>query len=83
MESRGQIERSNNFFIRRNRLGENAIIEFKDKYGVIWQYDHDLVYKRLQNRYDNMPCFIRYNCYTSTQTVPSYVQELDCVKIIR
>ncbi len=82
MESTSEIERSNRFFIRRNRLGENIIVEFKDVHGVIWQYNHDLVYGKLKNRYDTMPCFIKYNCYTSSDTVPTYVQELDCVKII-
>lgn len=75
------IERSKCFFIRRNRLGENIIVEFKDKYDFIWHYDHDLVYKKLQKRYDDMRCFKTYGSYTSTNTVPRYVQELDCCKI--
>jgi hypothetical protein len=76
------IEKSRIFFIRRNRLGDNAVIEFMDRYGVIWQYNHDLVYKNLKYRYDTMPCFISYDCYTSRLTIPKYVQELDCVNIV-
>jgi hypothetical protein len=82
MEASRKIEISDTFFIRRNRLGDNVIIEFVDRYSVIWRYDHDLVYKNLKHRYDIMPCFIRYNCYTSNNTIPQYVQELDCVNII-
>jgi hypothetical protein len=82
MEATREIETSNTFFIRRNRLGDNIFVEFEDVYGVVWQYDHDLVYKNLKHRYDIMPCFIDYNCYTSNNTVPKYVQELDCVIII-
>ncbi len=75
------VERSRCFFIRRNRLGENIIVEFEDRYGSLWQYDHDLVYNSLKERYENMECFRNYSCYTSTNTVPKYVQELDCCKI--
>lgn len=75
------IERSKCFFIRRNRLGENIIVEFKDKYGFIWHYNHDLVYKELKDKYENMPAFLKYDCYTSNNTIPAYVQELDCCKI--
>jgi hypothetical protein len=77
------IEISNYFFIKRNRLNENLIIHFKYKYGNIWQYDHDLVYRTLQNKYDTMPCFIKHKFYVNTQTVPKYVQVLDCVKLIK
>jgi hypothetical protein len=82
MELPREIETSDTFFIRRNRLGDNVIVEFEDKYGIVWQYDHDLVYENLQQRYDIMSCFTKYNCYTSNKTVPKYVQELDCVIII-
>jgi hypothetical protein len=76
------IKKSNYFFIKRNRLGKNLIIEFKDKYGSIWQYDHDLVYEKLQHHFDTMKCFINKKEYTSTYSVPVYIQELNCVKII-
>jgi hypothetical protein len=82
MEPKKNIEISKCFFIRRNRLDENIIVEFNDVNGIIWQYDHDLVYQQLKSKYDDMLCFNRYNCYTSSNTVPQYVQELDCVKII-
>lgn len=75
------VVKSKCFFIRKNRLGENIIVEFKDRYGFIWHYNHDLVYKELKDFYENMPAFIKYKCYTSTDTVPGYVQELDCCKI--
>ena len=28
-----------------------------------------------------MPAFIKYDCYTSNNTIPGYVQKLDCCKI--
>jgi hypothetical protein len=82
MESKRQIVKSNYFYIKRNKLGDNIIIEFKDNIGRVWQYDHDLVYKALKNHFDTMPCFINKNEYTSTNSVPGYIQVLDCVKII-
>ena len=82
METTKIIKKSNYFFIKRNKLGENLLIEFKDKYGSTWQYNHDLVYQQLQHRFDTMNCFIGKKEYTSTVSVPGYVQELDCVKII-
>lgn len=82
MRSNKNIEVSKCFFIRRSRLGENVIIEFKDIHGLIWNYNHDDVYNELKDRFENMQCFKDYNCYTSTRTVPRYVQELNCVNIV-
>nr|WP_315167128.1 hypothetical protein [uncultured Flavobacterium sp.] len=82
MEQTKRIKKSNYFFIKCNKLGENLIVEFKDKNGSIWQYDHDLVYKLLQPHFDKMKCFIKKKEYVSTDSVPQYIQELDCVKII-
>lgn len=82
MESKRQIVESNYFYIKRNRLGNNIIIEFKDNKGYVWQYDHDLVYKEFKYHFDTMPCFINRNEYISTSSVPKYIQVLDCVKII-
>jgi hypothetical protein len=73
------IVESKYFFIKRNKLGDNIIIRFKDNKGIIWHYDHDLVYEKLQYRFDTMQCFITKKEYTSNKSVPSYVQELDCV----
>lgn len=82
MESKRQIVESNYFYIKRNRLGNNIIIEFKDNKGCVWHYDHDLVYKEFKNHFDTMPCFIKRNEYISTSSVPKYIQVLDCVQII-
>jgi hypothetical protein len=82
MKSTQNIEISNYFFIKRNRLNQNLIVQFKDKNGIIWRYDHDLVYENLKNHFDTMNCFIKKNEYTSTSSVPRYVQELDCVVIL-
>jgi len=77
------IIKSNYFFIKRNKLGNNMIIEFSDNNGCIWQYDHDLVYNELKEHFDTMHCFINKKEYTSTSSVPDYVQVLDCVKMIK
>ena len=51
------------FVIRKSLIGKNAIITFTNKNKEQCTYNHDLVYKALQSRFDAMPCFTKYNSY--------------------
>ena len=44
------------FVIRKSLIGKNAIITFTNKNKEQCTYNHDLVYKALQSRFDAMPC---------------------------
>jgi len=64
------------FVIARNRIGKNQIIQFTNKAGKTDQYDHDAVYEALKQKFDSMPCFIKYKSYTATNNIPAFVREL-------
>ena len=65
------------FVIRKSLIGKNAIITFTNKNKEQCIYNHDLVYKALQSRFDAMPCFTKYNSYTNSNNLPVFVRNLD------
>jgi len=64
----------NHFEIKKTRIGRNETIEFTNKAGVTWRYNHDDVYNTFQDRFEAMPCFKKYKSYTKTNTVPVYMR---------
>ena len=45
------------FVIRKSLLGTNTIIEFTNKKGDTYEYDHDEVFSKNQERFLSMACF--------------------------
>jgi len=65
------------FVIRKSLVGTNTVITFTNKSGVVQKYNHDLVYNKLKDKFDNMPCFNKYNSYTNSNNLPKFVRDLD------
>tara|TARA_R100000655_G_C2910874_1_gene180548 strand:+ start:97 stop:333 length:237 start_codon:yes stop_codon:yes gene_type:complete len=64
------------FIIRKSLLGSNTIINFTNKKGEKWQYDHDEIYSTFQEKFESMACFQEYKSYTNSNTVPKFCREL-------
>ena len=64
------------FVIRKSLLGKKAIVEFTNKKGETFKYNHDEVYKANQEKLEAMPCFQKYKSYTATNNVPSFAKDL-------
>lgn len=64
------------FVIRKSLVGKKAIIEFTNKKGETFKYNHDEVYKANKAKLEAMPCFQKYKSYTATNNVPSFAKEL-------
>ena len=60
------------FVIRKSLIGTNTVITFITKKGKTVQYDHDEVYNRNKERFDNMNCFKKYKSYTNTNNIPTF-----------
>ena len=60
------------FVIRKSLIGKNTIITFVNKKGDTITYDHDEVYNRNKERFDNMECFKKYKNYTNTNNIPTF-----------
>jgi hypothetical protein len=64
------------FVIRKSLVGKKAIIEFTNKKGEVFKYNHDEVYKANKAKLEAMPCFQKYKSYTATNNVPSFAKDL-------
>lgn len=67
---------TNRFVIRKTLIGTNTIITFVNKKGDTVKYNHDAVYKKHQERFDNMPCFDKYKNYTNTNAMPAFCRDM-------
>jgi len=63
------------FVLSRALLGNKVIIEFTNKKGITYKYDHDAVYAVNQERIENMECWHKYGNYTNTNNLPTWARE--------
>ena len=60
------------FVIRKSLLGTNTIIEFTNKKGETYEYNHDEVFSKNQERFLSMACFNEYGSYTNSNKMPNW-----------
>ena len=60
------------FVIRKSLIGTNTVITFVTKKCKSVTYNHDEVYTRNKERFDNMNCFKKYKSYTNTNNIPTF-----------
>jgi hypothetical protein len=72
---KNSIIKSKRFVIRKNLVGQNVIIEFTNKEGKTFKYNHDEVYNANKDKFDNMNCFKKYKSYTATNSVPTFARD--------
>ena len=63
------------FVLSRALLGQEVVIEFTNKKGITYKYDHDSVYAVNQERIENMECWHRYGNYTNSNNLPTWARE--------
>jgi hypothetical protein len=63
------------FVLSRALLGNKVIIEFTNKKGITYKYDHDAVYAVNQERIENMECWHKYGNYTNSNNLPTWARE--------
>ncbi len=61
------------FVIRKSLIGTNTIIEFTNKKGETYEYDHDEIFSKNQERFLSMKCFNEYGSYTNSNKIPNWV----------
>ena len=62
------------FVISNSLLGKNLLIEFTNKKGESFEYNHDEVFALNQDRLMSMNCFIKYGNYTNTNKLPNWAK---------
>ena len=63
------------FVLSRALLGQEVIIEFTNKKGITYKYDHDAVYAVNQHRIEEMECWHKYGNYTNSNNLPTWARE--------
>ena len=71
---------SKRFDILKSLIGKNTTINVEFKNGKTSTYNHDKDYEIMKDTLDKLPCFIKYNSYTSSTNVPVKVRSIVEVK---
>ena len=64
------------FVIRKSLIAKNTTINVEFKNGKTCTYNHDKVYEVMKEKLNTLPCFIKYNSYTSSTNVPVSVRDI-------
>jgi hypothetical protein len=67
--------KSKRFVIRKALLGKGAIVEFTNKEGKVYKYNHDEVFNANKARFEAMNCFKKYKSYTATNSMPTFARD--------
>ena len=67
---------SKRFVIRKSLIGKDTTINVEFKSGKTSTYNHDKVYEIMKDKLNTLPCFIKYNSYTSSTNVPVSVRSV-------
>jgi hypothetical protein len=67
---------SKRFVIRKSLIGKNTTINVEFKNGKSCTYNHDEVYNIMKDTLSKLPCFIKYNSYTSSTNVPVVARQI-------
>ena len=65
------VLKSKRFVVRKSLVGKNQVIEFTNKKGNTYTYNHDKVYSLLKSHLATLPCFEKYKSYTATNNIPT------------
>ena len=68
---------SKRFVIRKSLIGQNTIIEVTFKNGKTFKYNHDKAYELMSSSHDHLNCWLKYNSYTSSTSVPKVLQNTE------
>ena len=63
------------FVISKSLIGKSVVIEFTNKKGITYKYDHDAVYSANQEKFENMECWHKYGNYTNSNNLPTWARE--------
>ena len=67
---------SKRFVLRKSLIGKNQIINVEFKNGKTCTYNHDKVFEIMKDTLTKLPCWLKYNSYTSSTNVPVHVGDI-------
>ena len=72
--------KSKRFVVRKSLIGTNTIIEFTNKKGDTYTYNHDKVWEIMKDKLAEMPCWLKYKSYTATNNIPLVCRNVELVQ---
>ena len=64
------------FVVRKSLIGKNTTINVEFTNGKKVTYNHDEVYEIMKDKLTSLPCWLKYNNYTSSTNVPVVVRKV-------
>ena len=71
------VLKSKRFVVRKSLVGKNQVIEFTNKKGTTYTYNHDKVFEIMKSTLENLNCFKKYKSYTATNNIPVVLRGKD------
>ena len=73
--SKSNVVESKRFVVRKSLIGKGVTINFTNKKGDTYTYNHDKVYDIMKDKLEAMACFIKYKSYTATNNIPLVLRD--------
>ena len=71
--------KSKRFVIRKSLIGKGIVIEFTNKKGITYTYNHDIAFNIMKTKLESMNCFDKYKSYTATNNIPVVLRDKELV----
>ena len=69
------VLKSKRFVVRKSLVGKNQLIEFTNKKGETYTYNHDKVFEVMKSKLETLPCWEKYKSYTATNNIPKVLRD--------
>ena len=69
------VLKSKRFVVRKSLIGKNQLIEFTNKKGKTYTYNHDVVYKIMKGDLEKLNCYQKYKSYTASNNIPLVLRD--------
>jgi len=73
------VLKSKRFVVRKSLVGKNQIIEFTNKKGETYTYNHDKVFEVMKSKLETLPCWEKYKSYTASNNIPKVCRDIELV----
>ena len=74
------VLKSKRFVVRKSLVGKNQLIEFTNKKGDTYTYNHDKVFEVMKSKLETLPCWEKYKSYTASNNIPKVCRDIELVQ---
>ena len=74
------VLKSKRFVVRQSLVGKNQVIEFTNKKGESYTYNHDKVFSIMKSNLEKLACWTKYKSYTATNNIPTILRDKELVQ---